>query len=1102
MQKAINWFAQNHVAANFLMLVVLVMGVVTWPMLKKEIFPEVSIDAISVQVPYPNATPEEVEKGIIVPIEEAIQDLDGIDRIKSTAAQGNGVVVVEVASGYDVRDLMDDVKTRIDAIQNLAENAEEPVLEELVLKAQVMSVAVSAETDEKTLVSIAEQVRDGLLAYSGGDSKVTQASLAGNREYEISIEVSEETLRKFGLSFDDVARAVRLSSLDLPGGSVRTTGGEVLIRTEARRYTAEEFAPITVVTKPDGSVVRLSDIAEIRDGFEETDLETWFDGRKAVLINVFRVGDEDTLKVARTVKKFIREAALERLPEGVRLEIWKDDSTFLEGRMKLLGKNGLAGLILVAIVLALFLRPSLALLVAVGIPVSFAGAIWMMPMLGISINMISLFAFILVLGIVVDDAIVVGENVYRRMRNGEDPKTAAIEGTHEVGVVVTFGVLTTIVAFTPMLGLSGVSGKIWPNIPLIVIPTLLFSLMESKLILPSHLACLRAYDPERKLGPILRFQHKFSRGLEKFVEVVYRPMLRSALRSRYVVLSLFVATLVMVSSLVVSGWIPTKFFPEVEADVATAKLTMPKGVPFEVTREAIARLEEKAFELNEHFQDRDGNPIIRHMLASAGTQPFQAGMGAVGEKPTGSNIGEVTLEMQPSANRDYSGVQVVSKWRELTGDIPGAVELSFSTEAAAGGNAIDLEVSGPDLHELEAATGEIKEVLHSYGGVIDIGDSNLEGKRELKLEILPGAEALGLRLEDVARQVRQGFYGDEVQRLQRGRNEVKVFVRYPRDERKSIADLDRMKIRTASGGQVPFPEVAVASFGRSYSTIQRADRQRMIKITADVDKARGTNANQVVASMTAGGNGSSYLERWRRNFINYLRDLVDKEPLPEPEKGPLIKVLEKYPSVKFSFEGEQNDQRESVQEMGQKFFLALLGMYILMGIPLKSYIQPAIVMSVIPFGIVGAVIGHILMGFSLSVMSMCGIVALAGVVVNDSLVLVDYVNRHRNDGHGLMNAVREAGARRFRPILLTSMTTFAGLTPMLLETDIQARFLIPMAVSLSFGILFATTITLFLVPCIYLMLEDLKEFVNRNVRDRFRRDEGKRKKVGDFEVVS
>ncbi len=1035
-----------------MMVVIVALGIYTWFGLKKEIFPEIGVDMILVRVPYPNATPEEVEKGVNIPIEEAIQDLDGIERLKSTAAQGMGVVMVEVATGYDVRDLMGDVKTRVDAIQNLAEETEEPVLEELIIKSQVMSIAVSAETDEKTLNKLTQQVRDGLLNYEGGKTSITQAQLAGVRDYEISIEVSEQTLRAYGLTFDQVANAVRASSLDLPGGSVRTTGGEVLIRTEAKRYTAGEFASVTVVTHPDGSTLKLSDIATIRDGFEEVDLSSRFDGRPAMLINVYRVGNEDTLEIADTVRKYVYEVAPLVLPEGVKLEIWRDESSYLRGRMELLGRNGLIGLVLVTVVLALFLRPSLALLVALGIPVSFAGAIFLMPITGISINMISLFAFILVLGIVVDDAIVIGENVYRRIRNGEDPRTAAPKGTHEVGVVVIFGVVTTMMAFTPMLGLSGVSGKIWPNIPYIVIPTLMFSLIQSKLVLPAHLAMLKPYDPAAPVGWVHRVQRIFSHGLENFVDRVYRPVLRFSLHNRYLVLTSFLAVLIVVGALVGTGWVRFMFFPKVEADIVSAKIEMAKGVPIEATEKAVAQIEAAAVRLNDEFQDRDGNPIIRHMLASSGTQPFQISLFVAGGVPKDSSLGEVTLELQSASNRDVTGSMIAARWRELTQDIPGAVDLAFQTEAAGGGNAIDLEISGPDLGLLAEIADEIKVAMGKIDGVIDIADSNREGKRELKLEILPAAEALGLRLNDIALQVRQGFYGEEIQRLQRGRDEVKVFVRYPEDERKAISDLDQMKIRNRSGDEVPFSAVARAGFGRSYASIQRNDRRRSITITADLDKAKDVNANQVVAAL--------------------VNDSDDK-------KGVLVRVREKYPQVTYSFEGEQKDQRQSVKEMRDKALLALLGMYVLMAIPLKSYVQPLIVMSAIPFGIVGAVIGHVIMGFDLSIMSMCGIVALSGVVVNDSLVLVDYVNRHRNESDSVVDAAWEAGARRFRPILLTSLTTFAGLTPMLLETDIQAKFLIPMAVSLSFGILFATVITLILVPSIYLMLDDVLNLLKR-----------------------
>jgi multidrug efflux pump subunit AcrB len=1040
MEKAIYWFTRNHVAANLLMVGVIVMGLSTWGTLKKEIFPETSIDAVAVRVPFPTATPEEVERGISVPVEEAIADVDGISRITSTSAPNLGLVVAEVESGYSVRSVMDDIKTRVDAIDNFPEEAEQPVLEELILNSEVLSVAISADTDERTLRVLAERFRDELTLLP----EVTKVELKLTRPYEISIEVSEQTLRQRGITFDQVTAAVRGSSLDLPAGSVRTQGGEVLIRTEARRYSAADFAAITVITRNDGEKVTLGDIANVLDGFEEVDIESTFDGRRSMLATVYRVGGQDTLKVAEAVRTFIKDEAPRLFPEGLDLQIWKDDSVYLKGRLDLLGRNGATGLLLVLVVLSLFLRPALAALVTLGIPVAFLGAVMMMPWLGVSVNMISLFAFILVLGIVVDDAIVVGENVFHRIAQGEHPRTAAPAGTHEVGVVVTFGVLTTMMAFTPMLGLSGVSGKIWPNIPLIVIPTLAWSLLQSKLVLPSHLALLRPRSARRK-GFTDGLLNAVDNTLQRFIRFVYTPALRLALRWRYVTLCVFLFLVTIIVGLVGTGWIKFKFFPDVEADVVIARVTLPEGVAFDSTRQAVRQIELASKELQRQYSERHGGPIIRHTLASSGTQPFQQGFDQLAGAPVATNLGEVTIELIPGADRAMAAAEVASRWRELTGPIPGALELSFQTQAAGGGNAIDLEVSGNNIEEIEGAAQMIKDALANYRGVIDIADNNRPGKRELKLGILPEGESLGLRLADVSRQVRQAFYGDEAQRLQRGRDEVKVMVRYPESERQSISSISELRIRSADGAEIPFSSVAAFDYGRSASAIQRADRRRAIKVTADIDDTvEGANANEVVASL--------------------VEDVFPK-------------VRERFPAVQFGFHGEQKDQRQSVQEMSQKALLALLGIYVLLAIPLRSYIQPAIVMSVIPFGIVGAILGHVIMGLSLSIMSMCGVVALAGIVVNDSLVMVEFVNRERAAGHGLINAALQAGARRFRPILLTSATTFAGLMPMLFETDLQARFLIPMAVSLGFGVLFATVITLVLIPVVYLMLEDAKRLV-------------------------
>lgn len=1060
MKGVIHWFSRNHVAANFLMLTVLLAGFYTWFQLKKEIFPDIAIDAVSVRVPYPNASPEDVEEGVITPIEEAIANLNGIREINSTAAENIGLVIAKVETGYDVRDVMDDIKTQVDAIENFAEEAESPVLEELVITAQVLSIAISGDTDEGTLRKVAEDVRDGLLDYKPKkpkfdirdpvpaflaaiqkETRVTKVQLAAVRPYEISIEVSEGTLRQYGLTLEQVANAVRRSSIDLPGGSVKTRAGEVVIRALGKPDDARQFEEVVVLTRPDGSTVRLRDLATIVDGFEDIELSNSLDGRKAMLINVFRTGEQDTLKLRKAIGGYL-EQAREQFPEGIEMEIWNDTSVYLTGRLDLLKRNGAWGLVFVFIVLALFLRPTLAFLVALGIPVSFAGGIWLMPQLGVSINLISLFAFILVLGIVVDDAIVVGENVYRRMRNGEDPKEASWRGTHEVGVVVIFGVVTTMVAFTPMLGLSGVSGKIWPNIPLIVIPTLMFSLLQSKLVLPAHLALLKRSDPNRKVWLLARLQRRISLGLERFVLHVYSPFLKLCLRHRYVVLSIFVGLLSLTVGLVKGKWVKSTFFPQVEADLVIARYELPRGVPFEASLAATRKLEEEALLIQQtgDMKTREGAPVVRHILASAGVQPFITEFSPSGP-PTASNIGEVTMELAPSASRDISADEIVRRWRKAVKNIPGAVELTFIAQAAGGGNAIDLLITGKDRGELREAADFLRGELESYTGVIDIADSDRPGKRELVFdELTAEGRAAGLRLGDVAGQVRRAFYGDEVQRLQRGRDEVKVMVRYPEKDRESLENFKQMKLRSPQNGEVPLMQAVVARERRGPDTIRRSDRKRAIRITADVEDSKA-NANEVV-------------KRFK------------EEALPA--------LAEKFPGISFKFEGEQADQAESVREIGIGFVFALIAMYVLMAIPLRSYTQPMIIMSVIPFGIVGAVMGHIIMTTELSIMSMCGIVALSGVVVNDSLVLVDYVNRHRSESATVVEAALRAGGVRFRAILLTSLTTFAGLMPMLTETDMQARFLIPMAISLGFGILFATTITLILVPSVYVMLEDFR----------------------------
>ena len=1072
MRNLIKWFSRNNVAANFIMLLVLIAGISTWFKLKKEIFPETSTNVVSVSIPYPGATPDEVEKGICIPIEEALRDLQGVEIMRSTAANSYGVVYFEVSSDAKVRDVLDDMKTRVDAIDNFAENIESPIYEEVLIKNQVLTVAISADANEQTLRGYADRIRNGMLSYVpkkpdnwldkfissfSGEAGVSQVELTGIRPYEISIELSEDAMNAYGVSFDDVATAVRASSIDLPGGAVRTEAGEILIKTESKRYSAEQFEGIAVISRADGTVVPLSSIANVIDGFEDVDLTSRFNGKNAATLQVFRVGNEDTLKVANAAISYLQSIRND-LPADVSIEIWNDNSKYLKGRLNLLKKNAIWGLILVLIILSLFLRPSLAALVTLGIPVSFTGAIWMMPYTDISINMITLFAFILVLGIVVDDAIVVGENVFKRMRAGECPKLASWRGTHEVGIVVIFGVLTTAAAFTPMLGISGVSGKIWRNIPWIVIPTLLFSLVQSKLILPAHLALLKPIKPNEKQNIILRFQSKVSDGMEIFVDRIYRPTLKLALQGRYIVVTVFVSLFLISVGLIVGERIKWEFFPEVEAEIISTKVKMIEGVAFESTSEAVLKIEEAAKKLDQNYREKYGEPLIKNMLATVGSQPFKTGFSPI--TPTGDNLGEVAIEILPGSDRSVTARELAAEWRVITGSIPAASEVSFQSQSAGSGNAIDLELSGDNMEDLLEATELVKRKLSEIEGIIDISDSNVLGKRQVSLKsLLPEGESTGLRLSDVGKQMRQAFYGEEVQRLQRGRDEVKVMVRYPKKNRLSIDDVETMKIRTKGGNKVPLSSLVELEEGRSKSVIRRTERLRAIRIAADIDRGNpNANANQA-----------------RRNLENNM----------------LSEFGELYPGIKYEFYGEQKDQAQSMEELQTSSLFALLVVFVLMAIPLGSYIQPGIVMSVIPFGIVGAIIGHILMGANISIMSMCGIVALSGVVVNDSLVLVDYVNRHRIRGKSIVEAAWEAGAARFRPIVLTSLTTFAGLSPMLFETDLQAKFLIPMAISLGFGILFATFITLILVPCVYLLLEDLKSLIFkpekiRNWEDKFR----------------
>ena len=1043
MNRAIEWFARNGVAANLMMVLIVFGGFLTISTLKQEVMPEFSLDMITVSVEYLGAAPEEVEEAVCTRLEEAIQGLDGIKRITSTASEGRGKVVVELELGADTRKVVDDVKSRVDAIITFPEQTEKPVIQEITSRRQVIDIALWGDADETTLKFLADQARDELTAIPG----ISQVELANARPYEISIEVSERDLRQHGLTFSQVADAVRRSSLDLPGGSVKTSGGEILLRAKGQAYRQREFEDLVLLSHPDGTHLRLGEVARVNDGFAETDQSSFFDDQPTIIIRVYRTGEQGALDIADKVKAYVSEAQ-PRMPAGITLTTWGDTSKTLRDRLDLMLRNGRLGFIMVFFTLALFLRFRLAFWVSLGIPISFLGAIWLMPTFDVSINMISAFAFIVVLGIVVDDAIVVGESIYRHQEESHHGLEGAIEGAKSIMTPVVFAVLTSVAAFMPLLMVPGTMGKIMRTIPLIVIPCLLFSLVESLWILPHHLSRLSKktlVDPSRA-GLWRRLQGSFSSGLERFIENMYRPLLENAIKWRYLTLATGVATLILTVGLVGGGWIRFVYFPEIEADYITASLTMPQGTPVENTAQGVERLAAAAATLRRELEEELGTDVYRHSYAAVGDQPFRTGQNTMGPSAgrqvnySGSHLGEFTIELQPAEDRDISSSVLAERWRELTGQIPDAIEMSFNATLFSPGEDINIELTGPDLDELRAAAAKLKLSLTEYAGVYEIADSFREGKREMKLEIRPSAEVLGLTLADLARQVRQAFYGEEAQRIQRGRDDIRVMVRYPREERRSLGDLENMRIRTPGGQEVPFVQVAVVAPGRGFASIQRVDRRRSVNVTADVDSSQ-VAPGDIIADLEA----------------TVLPDIVAD-----------------HPTVFYALEGAQAEQRESLGGLQRGFAIALVLIYALLAIPLKSYSQPLIIMAAIPFGIVGAAWGHMILGLNLTIISMFGIVALAGVVVNDSLVMVDFINRNRRFKDDLANAIRRAGVVRFRPILLTSLTTFVGLLPLMLERSMQATFLIPMAVSLAFGVLFATFITLLLVPAGYAILEDMK----------------------------
>jgi len=1043
MKNIIRWFITNTVAANLLMIFIIIAGFFTLSRLRMEVFPDIAIPIINVSVIYPGSSPEDVEESICVKIEEQVQGINGIKKITSTSNEGYGSVNVEVENGYDLDEVKDEVKSKVDGITSFPDGAEKPTVRSFEGQPEVITIAVHGRVDEASLLSIAEGIREEVSDLPS----ITQTRL-GKKPREISIEVSEETLQKYGLSFDFISNRIRASSMDVPGGAIETYDGEILIRSKGQAYTGEDFGSIPVLSMPDGSTLLLRDISEIKDGFQDVEYDIKFNSEPAYLIRVYRTGDQNALDIAENVHNYLKKKR-PTMPPGISLSSMKDESVILRGRIDLLVENAALGLSLVLVVLALFLKPKLAGWVSLGIPISFMGGFWLLPIFDVSINMISLFTFILVLGIVVDDAIVVGENIHIFRKRGLKGPDAALEGAYQVAKPVIFAVLTTMVTFSPMILVEGALGKVWRIIPVVTIVVLIFSLIESLTILPAHLAHLKEDSPTKNNFFSKWWngvQQGIHNGLQMFIKNTYTPVLEWALKNRATTISIAISTFILSLGIVASGFLKFNFFPPLEADIVIATVEYPEGTPVSITKQGLERIEESAFKLKDSLEESyPEQKIFINMVSTAGDQPIKTqsarGPGNLDATFFGSHLAECVIELAPGEERPISTVEISKIWRDLTGPIPGVKQVEFESDLFSTGPPIEIKLSSVSRNDLKKVTSILKDKLQTYAGVFDIKDSFSAGKDEIKLTLRPEAQNYGITMSSLARQVRQAFYGDEVQRIQRGRDEIKVFLRYPKNERVSLNNLEQMNVRVGNNIEVPLGQVAQGELASGYSTITRTDRKRSINIVADVDLTKA-NANEILAKF---------------------------------EKDHISPLLKDYPSVNYSFEGEQREQRDTLGSLFKNFALALFVVYVLLAVPFKSYLQPLIIMSAIPFGFTGAVIGHLVMGMNLAVLSIIGIVALSGVVVNDSLVMVDFINRYkREDGKSNLEAAMAAGPRRFRPILLTSVTTFVGLFPLLIEKSVQAKFLVPMAISLAFGVLFATLITLILVPTSYMVIEDIK----------------------------
>ena len=1027
----IAWMARNAIAANLLMMIFLAGGIWSALQIQKEVFPQFQLDIVSVTVGYPGAAPSEVESGILQPVEEAVRGLEGIREITSEAREGRGSVEIELVAGADRMKAFQDVDQAIAQVRTFPEEADEPEVRLQERQREAMEIGLYGPVDIWTLRKLAEQLRDRLLS----DPNITQVELGNVPDYITHIEIPTSILREYNLSLPEVARIIGQSSQDIPAGAVRTFDGEILLRLQERKVWAEEFADIDIIANDNGANIKLRDIAEIHDGFEEGNFHSRFNGEPSVEINIYRTGKESPLEIETAVNDIMADYE-RRLPPGVEWRVDSNNAEEFRERLTLLMENGALSILIVLSILSLFLAPRLAFWVMMGMAISFIGSLLFLPPLGVSINMISLFGFLVALGIVVDDAIVVGENVFEERRRYNDPLQASIIGTRKISGPVVFSILTNVVAFLPLLFIPGETGLFWWPLPVVVITVLLLSLFEALFILPAHLAHVKRGEPK---NPLLRIVKKgqtvFAEKFDQFVHGPYSRFLDLTLRNRYITVAAMLALLMTVGSYANSDHMGMINMPEVAADEIEAGVSMPVGTtPAQAGRVALLLTEAT----RKMYEDHNLHEVAEGIKTNVRGQDFI----------------DIEIVMRPPDQRDMTAKDVIELWRNEIGDIQGVDQITFEAERGPGGwrQDISVDLSHENIDVLEAASARLVDELRSFTNTADVNDNYDKGKKRVDFRLLPEGRALGLTPEDVGDQLRGAFFGSLAIRQLRGNNETEVRVKLPESERNDFAYLEDYVIRTPSGVEVPLFEVTSFEYNEAFATINRRNGLRIVTVSTDVEPKR-----EIVQVINA----------------------LNNEVLPG--------LRNDYPGLTWSFQGSDAELRESTQALWGYFGLAVIVIYTLLAVAFKSYFQPFIVLSAIPFGIIGAVIGHIIMGFDLSLISLMGVVALSGVVLNNSLIMTDFANRQRKDNGGaydIQDAIHLAGLRRFRPIILTTLTTFGGLTPILLETSMQAQYLIPMAISLGFGIVFATSIILILVPSLYMMLEDIKSRIDKDTSSR------------------